>query len=110
MTCATNLIPGLRKPLDHIFLTFLPEFEGIRPNNVLIASATNSLPVSKTLLVSVEGYNRFLSRHSHYGEYWFLIRERRSTRAILGIFVLNDSTKRVVLGLGGRIFFLLTNR
>jgi hypothetical protein len=98
-----NSIPWLKRPMDHLFFAALPRFKGVRPNNLLIAGATNSFAVTKTLQGSVEGYNRFLTQGAYYGEYWFLVRNKRTPHTSLGLFILNDSAKRVIVGFGGRI-------
>lgn len=99
----TKAIPKLGKPMDHLFVTVLPRFEGIRPNNLLLAGATNPLKVTKDLSVSIEGYRRFFPHNGYYGEYWILAHPSKTPRLSWGMFILNDSSSTTSVGFGGRI-------
>jgi hypothetical protein len=101
----TSAIPKLKKPLDHLFITALPRFEGVRPNNLLVAGGTNNFKVTKTVSVSIEGYRRFFPRGGYYGEYWVLAHPQSTPHLSWGMFTANDSNQKVVVGFGGRLAF-----
>jgi hypothetical protein len=100
MTCA---IPKVKRPMEHLFVAVLPRFEGVRPNNILLAGATNRFKITGFLLGSVEGYRRFYPRGAYFGEYWALVHPKKTPHLSWGMFILNDSTKSVSLGFGGRV-------
>ena len=99
----TKAIPKLGKPMDHLFITVLPRFEGIRPNNILLAGATNRFKIAEDLSASVEGYRRFFPGGGYYGEYWMLVHPQKTPHLSWGAFVLNDSSVGTSVGLGARI-------
>lgn len=80
----TEAIPKLRKPLAGLFVTALPRFIGIRPNNILVGGATNSKKV-KSIEVWGEGYRRFFPDGSGYGEYWLMVKPTRNSPVSFGI-------------------------
>lgn len=51
----TSAIPKLKGPMDHLFVAVLPRFEGVRPNNLLLAGATNRFKITRVLHGSLEG-------------------------------------------------------
>src|SRR3989344_1115890 len=66
-------VPKLKGTMHYLFVTALPSFRGIRPNNLLIAGATNRVSIANDVELSVEGYRRiFGGRRPDYSEYWFL--------------------------------------
>lgn len=101
---ATAMIPKLKKPLHHLFVTALPRFEGIRPNNILVAGATNRFHIGHRLEGSVEGYRRFFPHRPDYAEYWLLAHPKATPHFSWAVFVLNDGN-RVSVGFGTRISF-----
>ena len=82
-------VPVLKKPLRRLLVAVLPHLSGIRPNNMLIAAATNRVKISEGVEMSAEGYRRFFpGRRPDYGEYWFLFHPRKTRPFSFGIFVL----------------------
>jgi hypothetical protein len=98
----TNAIPALKKPMDHLFVAVLPRYEGVRPNNLLVAGATNPFKVTKNLKGSIEGFRRFFPHGAYYGEYWVLVHPKPTPRLSLGAFILNDSSSHTSVGFGAR--------
>lgn len=101
---ATAVVPKLKKPMHHLFVAVLPRFEGIRPNNILVAGATNRFAITKGLQGSVEGYQRFFPHRPDYAEYWFLVHPKRTSHLSFAAFVLNDGSG-VSVGFGTRVSF-----
>ena len=99
----TSAIPWLARPMDHAFFTALPRWEGIRPNNALLAGATNRFKVTNNLQASIEGYRRFFPHGGYYGEYWLLAHPKKTPHLSPGIFILNDSSSTTSVGLGMRL-------
>ncbi len=96
-------IPGLKRPLHHIFVVVLPRFIGIRPNNLLLAGATNRFKVAPGVRASVEGYRRFFGGgRRDYSEYWFMMHPKKVEHLSFGAFVLQDGN-RTSLNAGIRI-------
>jgi hypothetical protein len=99
---ATAMVPKLKKPLHHLFITALPRFEGVRPNNILLAGATNRFKITNGLQGSIEGYRRFFPHRPDYAEYWFLVHPKATPHLSWSAFVLNDGS-RVSVGFGARV-------
>jgi hypothetical protein len=96
-------IPILKRPLHHLFVAALPRFIGIRPNNLLIAGATNRFKIVPGVLASVEGYRRFFGGgRPDYGEYWFMVHPKKTGHLSFGAFLLQDGS-RTSLNAGIRI-------
>lgn len=98
-----NAIPKLKKSMNQIFIAALPRCEGVRPNNILLAGATNRFKITKTLRGSLEGYRRFFPHGAYYGEYWILVHPEKTPHFSWGMFILNDSNQKVSVGFGARI-------
>ncbi|MES2213662.1 MAG: hypothetical protein V4473_02375 [Patescibacteria group bacterium] len=97
------LVPKLKKPLHHLFVTALPRFIGIRPNNLLLAGASNRFTVAKNVQASVEGYRRFFAgNRPDYAEYWFLVHPKATGRFSFAVFGLQDGDKHSI-GFGTRL-------
>lgn len=99
----TEVVPKLKKPMHHLFVAALPRFEGIRPNNLLVAGATNRFKLTNSIDWSIEGYRRFFPNHHDYAEYWLLVHPKEIPRMSFGTFILNDN--KVSIGFGMRISF-----
>lgn len=101
----TEAIPRLKKPLARLFITALPRFIGIRPNNILVGGATNSVKVKiKSIEMWGEGYRRFFPDGSGYGEYWLMFKPNSKSHfsfGVIGHHVTNNSYP----GVGMRIVF-----
>lgn len=96
-------IPGLKKPMHHIFVAVLPRLFGIRPNNLLVSAATNRFKVAHGIQASVEGYRRFFGDgRPDYSEYWFMVHPKKTGHLSFGAFVLQDGS-RTSLNAGIRI-------
>jgi hypothetical protein len=89
----TEAVPELKKPLDHLFVAVLPRFEGVRPNNMLIAGGTNPFPITKGIDATVEGYRRIFPHRPDYSEYWLLFHPKKTKDLAFGAFVLEDGSK-----------------
>ena len=98
----TKILPSLKKPMHHLFVTALPRFEGIRHNNVLVAGATNQMTIMRGLKLSVEGYRRSFAHGYGYGEYWILVHPKATPHLSLGTFI-HDDGGHVSVGFGTRI-------
>jgi len=94
----------LKKPVHHLFVTALPRFVGIRPNNLLIAGASNGFHIAKGVDGSIEGYRRFFPHRPDYAEYWALVHPKATPNVAWAVFVLQDG-KRVSVGFGARVTF-----
>jgi hypothetical protein len=87
-------VPALKKPLQRLFVAALPRFIGIRPNNLLVASATNRFKVTRHAEASIEGYRRFFpGNRPDYAEYWFLVHPKCMKRFSFATFVLHDGRR-----------------
>ena len=86
-------VPVLKKPLSYLFVTALPHLVGIRPDNLLIAGATNRFKVAG-IKMSVEGYRRFFGDDApDYSEYWLLIHPEGTKHLSFGVFLLQDGSR-----------------
>lgn len=97
------IAPQLKKPMAFMFVTALPRFEGVRPNNLLVAGGTNTFVLNKNLGWHIESYIRIFPGGSYYNENWVLIHPKRTPHFLPGLFVLNDSSEKVSVGFGLRI-------
>ncbi len=98
-----NGIPKLKKPMDHLFVAALPRFEGVRPNNLLVAGATNHFKLADNTQGWLEGYCRFFPRNAYYGEYWILVHPKQTSHLSWGAFVHDDSSQKISVGFGARL-------
>jgi len=72
-------IPALKRPMSYLFVAVLPRFIGIRPNNLLIAGATNRFKILPDVKGSVEGFYRvFGGGRPDYGESWLLLYPKKT--------------------------------
>lgn len=99
----TEAIPQLKKPIARLFVTALPRFIGIRPNNILVGGATNSVKV-KGVEVWGEGYRRFFPDGSGYGEYWLMAKPTPKSPISFGILG-HHVTGNSYVGIGLRFSF-----
>lgn len=99
----TEAIPKLKKPLARLFVTALPRFVGIRPKNILVGGATNSVKV-KGFAVWVEGYRRFFPDGSGYGEYWLMTKPNSKSPVSFGV-IGHHVTGNSYIGVGLRVSF-----
>jgi hypothetical protein len=98
-----EVIPGLKKPLHHLIVAALPRFIGIRPNNLLLAGATNKFQVTRGLDMSIEGFRRiFPGRRPDYAEYTLLAHPWRSSHISFAAFAIHDGS-RIVPAFGLRV-------
>ncbi len=97
----TEAIPKLKKPIARLFVTALPRFVGIRPNNILVGGATNSKKV-KDVEVWGEGYRRFFPDGSGYGEYWLMAKPTPKSPFSFGILG-HHVTGNSYVGVGVRL-------
>ena len=87
-------ISVLKKPLHHLFITVLPHLTGIRPDNLLIAGATNRFRVAG-IQMSAEGYRRFFGDDvPDYGEYWLLVHPEKTKHLSFGVFLLHHGSRK----------------
>ena len=97
-----EVFPRLKKPLGYLFVTALPRFIGIRPNNLLVAAGTNKFRIAGTQW-SAEGYRRFLpGGRPDYAEYWFLAHPKKTKPFSIGTFGM-QSGDATYIGLGVRL-------
>lgn len=99
----TEAVPKLKKPLARLFVTALPRFVGISPNNILVGGATNSVKI-KGISVWGEGYRRFFPDGSGYGEYWLMFKPTRNSPVSFGI-IGHHVTGNSYPGIGMRYSF-----
>ena len=99
-----EVAPKIRKPLQYLFVAALPRSEGIRPNNLLVAGATNHFKITDGVEGSFEGYRRFFPHRPDYAEYWFLVHPKATPHLSWSVFVLNDG-RRFSVGGGARVSF-----
>jgi hypothetical protein len=99
----TEMIPRLKKPLARLFVAALPRFIGIRPNNILVAGATNPVKI-KRAEIWTEAYYRFFPSGHPYGEWWFLIKPKPTSRFSYGALV-HHTGKNNYVGVGFRASF-----
>jgi len=96
-------IPALKKPMHHLFVAVLPHVVGIRPDNLLIAGATNRFTVSG-IQMSAEGYRRFFGDgQPDYGEYWLLVHPQKTKHLSFGAFLLHHGS-RASFSVGVRVY------
>lgn len=98
-----NAIPAIKKPIDHLFVTALPRFIGVRPNNILVAGATNQFKLGRNAQWWIEAYCRFFPQGQHYNEDWFLVHPKQTPHVSWGVFILNDTSSHTSVGFGGRL-------
>jgi hypothetical protein len=97
-----EVFPKVKKPMAFVFVTALPRFIGIRPNNLLVAAGTNQFYIGK-IPFSTNGYRRFFAGHRpDYAEYWFMAHPKQLKPLSLGAFVLHSGNK-VSIGVGLRL-------
>ena len=89
-------ITPLKRPLHHFFVVALPHVAGIRPNNLLVAAATNRFKLTSGLKVSAEGYRRIFGDNvPDYSEYWLLFHPEKIQHFSFGAFVLHHGSQKV---------------
>lgn len=99
----TEAVPRLKKPLARLFVTALPRFIGIRPNNILVAGATNPLKLGK-IQIWDESYYRFFPKGPPYGEHWILAKFKPKSKIAFGL-LYHHNGKNSYPGLGLRYSF-----
>lgn len=90
------------KIISNMFITFLPKFYGIRPNNVLIAGSTKPL-IYKNNNFWLEGYRRF-SSGGDYAEYWLLYSREKSKVGYGALIHRNGKNSYIGYGIRLNIF------
>jgi len=89
-----EVIPKAKKVMDYTFVTVLPRFIGIRPNNLLIAGSTKKFKVRKDVRAFIEGYRRFFpGGRPDYAEYWMMIEPEQTKPFSFGAFIVHDGEK-----------------
>lgn len=100
----TEAIPQLKKPLARLFVAVLPRFIGIRPNNLLVAGATNPVKFKKAE-VWTEAYYRFFPSGHPYGEWWILVKPKPTSRFSYGALIHHVGGDNNYVGFGLRASF-----
>jgi hypothetical protein len=80
---------------------FYRDVVGIRPNNILVAGATNSVKIKK-VAVWGEAYRRFFPHGPAYGEYWVLAKPTPKSPVSFGVLAHHNGDNSYV-GLGVRL-------
>lgn len=88
----------LKKPAQNLFVAALPR-STTRPDNYLVAGATNRFRIARGVQVSVEGFRRFFpGKHPDYGEYWFLVHPQKTKHISFAAHLLHDGDRMLLSG------------